>query len=600
MILQKLADYYDRVSQDSATTNILPKPGYSLQQISFAVVLNTDGTLNAFQSVTDGNDKKPRALKLLVPGQGKPSGSGINPCFLWDNAAYLVGFKVDDPKPDRTRESFERFRQEIRDAESVVNSPTFSAVCKFLRSWSPEQAMEHAAELTEITTNFGVFRIAGKTRYVHDDPAVVAYWAAHGSTSSGAHMGLSLVTGQREPIAILHEPKIKGVVGAQSAGALLVSFNAPAYESYGREQGANAPVDVATTFKYTNALNYLLGRSDRRTIVGDATYTYWADRPTPLEDYFDDSLGDAPPPKPDAPPEQKERAERVRVFLERLRDGDPLGGGLDADKAVGFYVLGLSPNASRLSVRFWEQTNVGRLEDRLSQHLRDMHLSGARPGDAPLVIRRIVEATGRAKMPGGSFQGYDSDAVSPMLAGAIARAIFTGSNYPLTLLGAMLNRLRSDGYVSHPRVAAIKACIVRNNRKTFPTKEALVSLDVTRIDPAYVTGRLFALLERVQSDAAGGDLNSTIKDRYFSAASATPAGIFPRLIRLSQHHLTSLGKEKPGLKVNHDKLCGEIIGKLDGFATQFNLEDQGLFAIGYYHQRQDFFTSKKKEEGDAK
>lgn len=599
MILQRLADYYDRIAADPATADVLPKPGYSLQQVSFRVVLKPDGTLHGFQAVTDGDEKKPRAGKLLVPGQGKPPGQGINPCFLWDNSGYLLGFKPDDPNPERTRESFDRFREEMLEVDKAVASPAFTAVCTFLKSWSSDRAAEMATELTPLVTNFGVFQIAGEPRYVHDDPKVVAYWAAHNSAvdDNDSKDSFCLVTGQSEPVARLHEPKIKGVAGAQSAGALLVSFQADAYKSYGKEQGANAPVGVATTFKYTNALNYLLGRRDRRSSLGDATFTYWSGKPSVLEDYFDPILGDAPPPKTDAPAEDKDRALQVRAFLEQLRDGHTDGDAFDRESETAFYVLGLSPNASRLSVRFWEQTTVGEMEQRLARHLQDMHLDGARPGDALLVIRRVVESTGRAKLSNGLFQGYDADAVSPVLAGALARAVFKGGRYPATLLTAMLNRLRADGHVSHVRVAAIKACLIRGDRAKFPTKEALVALDLSRTDPAYVTGRLFALLERIQSDAAGGDLNATIKDRYFSAASATPAMVFPRLIRLSQHHLSSLGKEKAGLKVNHDRLCGEIIGKLDGFASHLNLEDQGLFAVGYYHQRQDFYTSKKKEEG---
>lgn len=605
MILQRLAEYYDRISQDPAAARVLPKPGYSLQQVSFAVVLRPDGTLSekGFQPVTDGNEKKPRAGKLLVPGQGHPPGTGLTPRFLWDSPGYLLGFKPDDANPERTRESFEAFREKMLDAESAVASPAFSAVCTFLRNWSPEQAAERAEDLTPLVTNFGVFRMAGEATYVHDDPAVVNYWADHGETADKAAEGFSLVTGQREPIATLHEPKIKGVSGAQSAGALLVSFNAQAYESYGKDQGENAPVGVATTFKYTNALNYLLGRPDRRTGIGDATYTYWAAEKHPLEDYVDPLFAEMNLPAT-ADAEDVRRVEQVREFLRQLRDGHALGPAIDLESNIPFYVLGLSPNAARISVRFWEQTTVGEFEQRLAKHLQDLHLVGQRDGDPLPVIRRIVEATGRAKMSDGRFGGYDADAVSPVLGGALARAVLTGSPYPATLLTAMLNRLRADGHVSHIRVAAIKASLVRNDRTTYPTKEALVSLDTSRTDSAYVTGRLFALLERIQTDASGGELNATIKDRYFSAASSTPGGVFPRLIRLSQHHLSNVGKEKPGLKVNHDRLFGEIMGKLDAFAPQFDLEDQGLFAVGYYHQRQDFYTKKvaekTKDEGEEK
>ena len=206
--------------------------------------------------------------------------------------------------------------------------------------------------------------------------------------------------------------------------------------------------------------------------------------------------------------------------------------------------------------------------------------------------------TGRAEFGGGRFAGYDADAVPPVLAGAVARAVFTGGPYPAMLLSSLLGRLRADGHVSHPRVAAVRACLARNSRLQLNPKEVPVALDTSRTDPGYVSGRLFALLEKIQSDSAEGDLNATIKDRYFSAAGATPALVFPRLIRLSQHHLA---KMEGGQKVYYERQLGEVVGKLREFPGYLPLEDQGLFAIGYFHQRQDLFTSKKdkEKEGDT-
>lgn len=593
MILQRLAGYYDRIAADPAAADTLPRAGYSLQKISFCVVLRPDGTLQQFQSLMDEGKKKPLPRPMLVPGQSKPTGSGINPCFLWDNAAYLLGFRPDDPKPQRTRESFEAFRDRHLEAEPQLHSPAFIAVCAFLRNWSPEQAAQHAKELEGITGSFGVFKIAGEHGFVHDDPAVVAYWAAHANVpdANGAARAMCLVTGADEPIARLHEPKIKGVAGTQSSGALLVSFNDKAYESFGKEQGENAPVGTTAAFKYANALNYLLNRPDQRVSLGDATVVFWADRPTLLEEVADAFWGDYVPPKPDAPPEDQRRAEQVKRVLSQLRSGHADSEAIDPDSGVGFYVLGLSPNASRISVRFWDQSTVGRMKDRLAQHVRDTEMTGSRPDDPPLSIRRMVAATGRAEMNAGRLKGYDAASVPPLLAGAVARAVFTGGPYPAMLLGAILSRLRADGYFGHPRIAAIKACLVRNSQKEVP-----VSLDPDRADPAYVTGRLFALLEKIQSDSAGGGINATIKDRYFSAASATPGIVFPRLIRLSQHHLA---KMEGGQKVYCERKLGEVMAKLDRFAGHFTLEDQGAFAIGYFHQRQDLFTPRKDKNNGA-
>lgn len=599
MILQRLVELYDRLASDDATADALPKPGYSLQKCSFAVMLHPDGRLENFRSLLVLSDKnqKPIPRQLLVPGQAKPPGSGINPCFLWDNAAYMLGYKADDPKPDRTRESFETFRDKHLALEQQINTPAFSAVCAFLRQWTPEQAMARAADLEPVAGSFGVFQLVGAPGFIHDDPAILSYWMTHGSGAAddNAPQGFCLVTGEYGPIATLHEPKIKGVIGSQSAGALLVSFNTSAYESYGKSQGANAPVSQTAAFKYTNALNYLLNNPHRRITLGDATVVFWAGAASPLEGMTGTLLGDWGEPAEDAPVEEKQRWQQARLFLSQLRDGHADGNAFAGSSDTPFYILGLSPNAARISVRFWHQTTVGELQHRLAAHMRAMMLVGLREGETPPIVRRIVQATGRADMQNGKFKSYDTDAVSPLLTGAVTYAVLTGTPYPQSLLAAMITRLRADGYISHVRIATIKACIVRNSDLTDQEKEKLVSLDTNRKDPGYVCGRLFAILEKAQQDSADGELNSTIKDRYFSAASATPGMVFPRLIRLNQHHLGRM--EKPQ-KIYFDKQIGEVTDKLCGFPNQLNLEDQGLFAIGYFHQRQDLYTSKKnKQEG---
>ena len=599
MILQRLAEHYDRLVIDPDTARTLAKPGYSLQKASFCVVLRPNGTLQHFASLLDPGAERPIPRQLLVPGQSKPSGQGINPCFLWDNAAYLLGFKPDDPNPERTRDSFEKFRQEHLAVEKEIDSPAFSAVCVFLRSWSPERAADHTADLAGITGNFGVFRITNEQRFVHEDPAVVAFWARHESGDASAPCGICLVTGQPAPIARLHEPKVKGVRGAQSSGALLVSFNDEAYESFGKEQSFNAPVGMDAAFKYTNALNHLLARNDRRVLLGDMTVIFWTERPTALEEVMSDLLAGGPRVADDAldaPAEDRQRAEQVRVLLSQLREGHAGDEAFDPENRTPFYILGLSPNASRISVRFWVESTVGEMKARLAQHMSDMELVGTRDEDASLSVRRVVIATGRAETDDrGRLKSYDTNAISPLLAGAISRAVLTGGPYPQMLLGTMLSRVRADGVINHVRVAAIKACIVRNSRLQGKPKEVSVALDVNRTDPAYLTGRLFALLEKIQADSTNGDLNATIKDRYFSAASSTPAVVFPRLLRLSQHHLA---KMDTGQKIYYEKQLGEVVNKLNGFAHHLNLEQQGLFAVGYFHQRQDLFTSRKKE-GDT-
>lgn len=599
MILQRLVEYYDRIAMDPALAAVLPKTGYSLQKISFCVVLEADGSLQQIQSMLSAGQKAPLPRQLLVPGQNKPPGSGLNPCFLWDNSSYMLGYRVDDPDPERTRSAFDAFKKRHLELQAEIASPAFDAVCAFLREWSPEKAAAMAGELGGIVGSFGVFRIAGQHAFAHEDPAAVAYWLASqtlDNESAGHAPATCLVTGNVGPVARLHEPKIKGVAGAQTSGALLVSFNNDAYTSYGKSQSFNAPVGASAVFRYANVLNYLLNNANRRLVFGDTTFVFWAERANALEDFVSDLFADSPPPSEGTPPEDRERLVKARQLLTELRAG--YSSGSNPDDLTRFFILGLSPNASRLSVRFWSDTSVRELSLNLSQHLRDMALSGYRDNEPPAILRRIVQATGRAEVDAkGHLRGFDGDSVSPFLAGAIARAVLTGAPYPQTLMSTMLRRMRSDGVVNHVRVAAVKACIARNSRIRGKSKEITVSLNTNRTDPAYVTGRLFALLEKIQADSAGGELNSTIKDRYFSSASATPAVVFPRLIRLSQHHM---GRMEVGQKIYYERKLGEVVGKLDCFASHFVLEDQGLFAIGYFHQRQDLFTSKKDKQGEEK
>ena len=258
-----------------------------------------------------------------------------------------------------------------------------------------------------------------------------------------------------------------------------------------------------------------------------------------------------------------------------VREGHGNGDTFDPKDFTRFYVLGLSPNASRISVRFWKDTTVGEMKARLAQHLQDTDLVGAREYEPPLMIRRIVLATGRAKTDAkGHLKNYDADTVQPLLAGEIARAVFTGGPYPRALLTALINRMRADGVIRHERIAAIKGCLVRNSRLRNNLKEVPVALDTIAPSPAYVTGRLFALLEKIQSDSRRRRLNATIKDRYFSAASATPGMVFPRLIRLSQHHLGEMETGSEGLLRAHSSArswASSIASR-----AICNLEEQGL------------------------
>lgn len=577
MILQALQKLYLRLAADPAI-DIAPI-GFSRQKISFCVVINEDGTLHDVVEETDGNQKRPRPKSLIVPGGAKPPGAGINPCLLWDNTGYLLGFKPDDDKPERTREAFEAFREKHLSLESEIEDPEFAAVCRFLSAWDAEKATDHPT-LTTITSGFGVFRVRGRTGYVHERPAVAEWWGRQLArpTAGAAAEGQCLLTGELASLARLHEPKIKGVAGAQSAGASIVSFNDKAYESFGREQSFNAPVSEPAAFQYCTALNYLLREGGPKLRIGDATVVCWTEAPSRMEEFFQVIADPAA-----APAEDDAAKQQLQTTLRRISDGahvDELDLG---DPETPFYVLGLSPNAARLSVRFWYVSTLAELVGALRSHFNDLRIVRGFERDPEFpAIWQLLRETVR-----------DSKDIPPLLGGAVMRAVLTGAPYPQMLFSAVIRRIRTDRTINSVRAGILKACLNRNSRfgtSTLP-QEIDMSLDPERPEPAYQLGRLFAVLEKAQEDALPG-LNATVKDRFFGAASATPASVFPRIIRGSQHHL---GKLDYGAKVHREKQIQAICGKIDSFPSHLNLEAQGLFALGYYHQRQAFFTSKRQE-----
>ena len=597
MILQRLAEHYDRIAASGNEDSQLAPPGFSRQKISFCIVLETDGRLNAIQSMQQQKGRALVATPMLLPGQGKSSGQGINPCFLWDNASYMLGWVSDRDKQERAIACFELFREKHLAMEAKISHPAFNAVCSFLRNWTPDKAMEAEAELLKVATNFGVFRIAGEMQYVHELVELPAMTEGSGSASQPMYEeGLCLVTGIRAQIARLHEPKIKGVAGAQSSGALLVSFNAASYESYGKSQSYNAPVSEDAAFRYTNALNHLLDRRDRRISLGDSTVVFWADHASVLEDCLSEFFADPVQAGDAVVEEDHERLRQAKVLLTQLRDGTgETEIATNDDRPTKFFLLGLSPNASRISVRLWVEADAAELQHRLGQHLRDIALAGNR-NEEILPLQRIVRATGRAERDAkGKFKGFNTENVSAKLAGDLARSVLMGAAYPQSLLSTMLRRIHSDGEVAYARAAAIKACLVRNSRLRGNPLEVSIMLDPNSTDPAYCCGRAFALLEVIQKDSAGDGLNRTIKDSYFSSASTTPSLVFPRLCRLSQHHLAKLDA---GHRIYREKQLGEVLNKLTVFPRLLSLEDQGKFVLGYFHQTKDIYISKKdKEEG---
>ena len=576
MILQKLCEYYDRV--DSDPTQTIAQEGFAPQKVSFAVVINRDGSLHEIQDIRDTGDKPtPRIMRL--PYEKRTS--GVKAMFLWDKPEYLLGHVPIDlakaPVNESKAAATKRQRKIQRIAECHGACKTlhesfdeagldFAALLAFFSSWTPETLSdEQRILLEEVGSYFGVFRIKGNEEYIHEAKELRQLWVDTLNNSVDESMtGQCLITGADKTLARLH-PVVKGVRGAQTSGASVVSFNDDAFTSYGKTQSYNAPVSEQVAFKYTTALNRMLEKdSGRKLQVGDTTCVFWADKPTVTEDLFAFGLDN------ETQFEDEAKAAEVENMLTRARDGTADY----PDSDVGFQILGLSPNASRLSVRFWIQDKAETLINRIAEHQKRLQIVKG-PKDRDLIPLWVILAQ----------TARESKEIQPLLGGALLRSVLAGHLYPQSLLSAILRRVRAEQEVRHIRAAAIKAILIRNYSKDIP-----VMLDTERTESAYHLGRLFACLERAQEDALPG-LNATIKDRYFSSASATPVTVFPRLIRLSQHHI---GKLEGGRKVVAEKRIQEIVGQLSDFPSHLNLESQGLFAIGYYHQRQDFFT--KKEE----
>ncbi len=577
--LAALIGYYERLR--SAKQRIA-EFGFSEEKIHFAVVIERTGALAAAGLVDlrkpDARGK-PLHEPMLVPDGGGRSGTKLKPFFCWDNSGYALGSDNKD-KPARAREMFAKFRDDhLGMRKDVGDDPGYAALCKFLEKWDPKQA-KSLPNWEDAAGKNVVFQLRGHEGYVHQSDAVMAAWrrrVEREAQAAGGALGMSLVSGQEEPLARLH-PLIGGVAGANTMGAAIVSFNLNAFESHGREQSFNAPVGIRDAFRYTTALNRLLADRSRRVQIGDATVVFWTDRPEAVQFESEVAAFLGGQPLPDEP-ESAETAKGVRSTLSLAKRGMPDDDLTDANTA--FYILGLSPNASRLNIRYWMASTVGQFRDRLRQHADALDMTGAREGDPPLSIRRLLLETAR-----------EPKDIPPNLAGEFTRAILAGLPYPRAVFAAVLRRIRADSGVNHARAAIIKSFLIRNLKQEVP-----VSLDKDHPSEAYHLGRLFAVLEKTQEDGSKSKLNSTIKDRYFSAASATPGSVFPRLLRLHQHHMGKL--DNPGQRETREKLMGEVFGHIRSFPSHLAMDRQGLFDIGYYHQRQGMFTKKTDTQGDT-
>lgn len=606
MILQSLTRYYQRLaSQENKTTGSLKVPayGFSEEKIGYILVLDEDGTLvDVVPHLSD--EKKPKPRLMSVPQSFKRPGITPKPFFLWDKTAYALGVEANKNKAEAAEKPFvpsehtfaafkERHLQALRDTQDEG----LLALRRFLEQWQPENFAQSPCTPEMLDANV-VFKLDGTSGCIHQREAAQELWTGSLKSDGGdAEVGFCLISGEESPIARLH-PAIKGVYGGQSSGGSIISFNQEAFASFGKEQGANAPVSEQAAFAYTTALNYLLRRENGHCLnIGDASTVFWAEAATveqaqAAENMFSCAVN--PPDTHDSPDDEQE-AQKVFYILKQVAKGRPLHKvAPELSPDTRFYILGLAPNAARISIRFWLDTSFGQLAAHLAQHWQDLALEPKAWKTPPSVWRLLLETAVKFKNGEGRYDKPKAENISPVLAGEMTRAVISGTPYPLSLLSQLIARIRADGDANGLRIAMIKAVLQRR----FRNEEVPMSLNTESPNTAYQLGRLFAVLERIQYQALG-ELNAGIADRYYGSASAVPFSVFPRLLAGAKHHLSRLRKDKAGIAVNLDKDLGEIIGRLpETFPRHLSIEEQGRFAIGYYQQKQSYFAPKQPAETD--
>jgi CRISPR-associated protein Csd1 len=573
MILQSLKEYYDRKSE-------LPRYGLEEKEIPYIVVLDKYGSLVGLESTyeDEGRGKSKRAKRFLVPKSIKRSAQ-IDSNTLWDNCEYALGIKIKSKHEDviKMHETFIKTVDSLGD----LDDEGLKALKLFLKKTDKETLLKKKDEqvfedLKKDKNPIVTFRLQDRDKIISESQTVmnIIKSTSNSDIKTDKDRSHCLISGELDNIERIHH-NIKGVWGAQSSGGNIVSFNKPAYISYGKEQGHNAPCGKKAVFAYTTALNHLLDKdSSQRMQVGDASTVFWGAKESEFENKFALFFGMPTKENPDA------GTMAVKALYESIKKG-----AFNNDEGKqDFYVLGLSPNASRIVIRFFIKDTIKGMSENIYKHFKDLEIvcpSFEKSNFLPLFSLLVSTAVNEK-----------SENIAPHLEGEFMMSILKGLLYPQTLLQYAINRIKAEQKITYPRAALIKAYLNRFSRYKKQKEEITVSLDKTNTNIGYVLGRLFSTLEKLQSEAQG-DINSTIM-RYYGSASSVPIAVFANLMRLQQHHRDKLSKDKAGRSIYFEKLIGEITDKINinnniTYPTHLSLTNQGNFSIGYYHQRQDFF-----------
>ncbi len=587
MILQALTSLYEAL----APKGEVPKEGWSREKISFALGIDENGDLLRITPLFKPGDmpkekKKEIPQEMTVPAAVKRT-SGVAANFLWDNSSYILGVSLKKGENDAKREKrrnkdikcFEACREFHHSMLDGMEYPAAKAVLNFLDKWEPQKAEENnlvAQYAKEILSGANmVFRFNGG--YVHDDPQLASVWQKANAKQKD-NIGQCLITGALDAIPNTH-PTIKGVQGAQSSGAALVSFNASAFCSYNKEQNQNAPVGKYAAFAYTTALNHLL--ADRKNVhrIGDAAVVCWAEN---ADKQYEDFAADLFFGDGDGDQSDEQWLSALQASVELLAKGLPCRE-LDLDPERKFYILGISPNAARLAVRFFYCDSFGNIVKNIKAHYDRLEIVRPSYDKYPMLplwklLSATVNPSAKDKTP------------NPAMAGAVARAVFSGGRYPASILECTFLRIRAEREITRERAAIIKAYYLRNPNEKCPKEVLTVSLNETSKNVPYTLGRLFSVYEEIQQ-AANPGINTTIKDKYFGSAATMPATVFPILSNLAQKHLRKLSDAQ---RIYLDKKVMTLKSVLgEQYPAHMSLPEQGSFDLGYYHQTQDRYTKKE-------
>ena len=579
MILQALAKHYENLAAEGKVS----KEGWCEAKVSYAIELMPDGKVKGFISLKTEEERGKKKVWVsttrMVP-QMVTRSSGVSSNFLCDNSKYMLGFDKDGSSK-RVLECFQAAKEKHLELLEQAEGEMAASIKAFFETWNPEKEEEKLkeSEIWEALTDGGnlIFYMNGCE--AQEDEEIKELWNEKQNScdgEEGGNTGICLVTGKKAEISRIHRT-IKGVPGAQSSGAALVSFNAPAFESYGKEQSYNAPVGKYAEFAYTTALNYLLSQRNYTFQLGDTMVVYWAENG---QKAYQDVFSFALVPTVD-------NRETIREIFDCIKKEQPIKvDDIEMDSEQRFYILGLAPNAARLSVRFFYQDSFGKILEHISEHYERMKI--VQPSwetreymSIRDMLMETVNQNSRDKSP------------IPNMAAMVMQAVLSGGRYPASLYTDTLIRIRADQgerKLSWGRTAILKAYLIRNTN----WKEGVnyMGLNKENSEQPYLLGRLFAVLEFIQKDTNPG-IKATIRDRYFNSACATPASVFPILIKLMNSHIKKLERDNLGAKISYENQLTEIMGKLDEFPRRLTLEEQVKFDLGYYHQVQDKYTKRE-------